>query len=141
MKFITLLATICLSFTTLFAQADKNTEQEQKTDKLVILWSSNDINLAERMVLMYSHYSKLSGWWKDVTIIIWGPSAELVTNNQEIQKKITKMMKDGIKFQACKVCSDLYKCSEDLVKLGVEVKYMGKPFTEYLIADAKVLTF
>jgi hypothetical protein len=32
-------------------------------------------------------------------------------------------------------CSDLYGVSDDLKRLGIEVKYMGKPLTDYLRDD------
>jgi hypothetical protein len=38
-------------------------------------------------------------------------------------------------------CADRYEVTEDLRKLGVDVKYMGKPLTEMLKGGWKVLTF
>jgi len=38
----------------------------------------------------------------------------------------------GVILLACKACSDSYGVSEGLEELGVEVKYMGEPFTQIL---------
>ncbi len=110
-------------------------------DRLVVVWSSPDPFVAERMVLMYSHASKLNGWWDDITIIIWGPSAKLIAEDEKIQEKLKQMMKDGIEVRACKACSDAFGTTEKLEELGYEVTYMGEPLTEYLKSDAKVITF
>ena len=39
------------------------------------------------------------------------------------------------------ICSNAYGITEDLKKLGFDVKGMGKPLTDYLKSGAKVLTF
>ena len=44
-------------------------------------------------------------------------------------------------LQACKWCTDQYKVSDTLDSLGVDVKYMGEPLTEYIKSGYKVLTF
>jgi hypothetical protein len=51
------------------------------------------------------------------------------------------MLNTGITVEACKACTDIYGVSEKLEKLGVDVKYMGEPFTEILKGNQKVLTF
>jgi hypothetical protein len=51
------------------------------------------------------------------------------------------MKEAGVKLLACKKCSDLYGVSDGLRRLGIEVKYMGKPLTDYLQNDnTRVLT-
>ena len=43
---------------------------------------------------------------------------------------------------ACKACADSYGVSDILEKMGIEVKYMGQPLTQYLKEDEyKVVTF
>lgn len=51
------------------------------------------------------------------------------------------MIEQGVIVQACKACTDQYKVSNHLSELGVDVKYMGKPLTENLKSDKKILTF
>ena len=54
-------------------------------DNLIVVWSSGDRDVAEKMVFMYTLNSKLRKWWKDVTLIIWGPSAKLISEDVELQ--------------------------------------------------------
>jgi hypothetical protein len=107
-------------------------EKSVKPDKLVVLWSSGDREVATKMAFMYTLNAKRRGWWKDVTLIVWGPSAKLLTEDSELQDRIEDMRAAGVVLLACKACSDSYGVSEGLEKLGVEVKYMGEPFTQIL---------
>jgi len=110
-------------------------------DTLVILWTSGDPDVAMKMVFMYASASKKAGWWKEINLIIWGPSAKLTAENQEIQKSITSMLKAGIIMDACKACADQYGVADSLTKLGVNVRYMGGPMTAILKSDKRVVTF
>lgn len=110
-------------------------------DKLVVVWTSDDPYVAEKVALMYTHAAKTSGWFKEVTLVIWGPSAKLTAENVKVQEKLAAMQKDGVVVEACIVCSDSYGITESLKKFGFDVKGMGKPLTDYLKSGAKVLTF
>ncbi|MDF1550174.1 MAG: DsrE family protein [Bacteroidales bacterium] len=121
-------------------KAQENTATNS-IDKLIVLWTSDDPYLAERMVLMYTHAAKTAGWFKEVTLIIWGPSAKLTAENLKIQEKLKEMQKDGVIIEACIACATAYNVVVDLKNLGFEVKGMGKPLTDYLKSGAKVLTF
>ena len=135
---------ILLTFLTtlLFLSASNVMAQNENTaDKLVIVWTSDDPYLAERMVLMYAHAAKTAGWFNEVTLIIWGPSAKLVSENLKIQEKLKAMQKDGVVIEACIACATAYNVVDDLKKLNLDVKGMGKPLTDYLKSGAKVLTF
>lgn len=119
-----------------------NTHSVAETDDhLVIVWTSDDPYTAERMVLMYAHASKTAGWFEEVTLIIWGPSAKMVAENVKIQEKLKTMQEDGVEIRACIVCANMYKVTEDLKAMGFDVQGMGKPLTEYLKSGAHVLTF
>ncbi len=142
MKFKILLAIICLSSSLLFAQPTEEKKSAKPTeDSLVIVLSSADPLVAERMVFMYSQHAKKMGWFKDVTIVIWGPSAKMLTENEKLQKQLVQMIKDGVVFEVCKACSDTFNASKKLKELGCDVKYMGVPLTNYLKSEAKVMTF
>jgi hypothetical protein len=111
-------------------------EKEAKPDELVVLWTSGDREVALKMAFMYTFNSNRFKWgWKGVTLIVWGPSAKLLAEDQELQEHIIEMKEAGIKLQACKKCSDMYGVSDDLKRLGIEVKYMGKALTDYLRED------
>jgi hypothetical protein len=138
---------VFLTFLTLLISAtafkvNAQTEvQKTESSKLVVVWTSDDPYLAEHMVLMYSHAAKTAGWFNEVTMIIWGPSAKMVSENLKIQEKLKVMQKDGVEIQACIACANAYGVVGDLKNLGFEVKGMGKPLSDYLKSDAKVLTF
>lgn len=129
---------LVITGTGLMAQDQK---QADSKDTLVILWTSDDPYLAERMVLMYTHAAKTAGWFKEVTLIIWGPSAKLTAENIKIQEKLNAMQKDGVTIEACIACANAYGVTQDLKNLGFEVKGMGKPLTDYLKSGKTILTF
>ena len=114
---------------------------EQIPDKLVVIWKSDDPYVAERVALMYTHAAKTNNWFSDVTLLVWGPSAKLISENINLQDKVKAMQKDGVIVEVCIACSNAYGVTEELKKLGYDVKGMGKPLTDYLKSGAKVLTF
>jgi len=116
-------------------------ENKNNQDKLVVLWTSADREVALKMVFMYTYNSKLKGWWDDVTLIIWGPSSRLLSMDKELQDYVKKAQDAGVKFQACRACADMYGVSEKLEALGVEVIYMGEPLTKYIKSGCNVITF
>lgn len=109
-------------------------------DKLYILWTSGDPITAEKMVLMYALNSKLQGWWKEVTVVIWGASARIVAEKKEIQDKVVDLLDAGVKVEACKACSDQIDVTATLERLGVDVKYWGEDLTNVLKSNAKLIT-
>ena len=81
------------------------------------------------------------GWWQDITLVIWGPSAKLLSFDKELQDYVIKMKKAGVTLEACKACADMYEVSDELAALGVDVKYMGDVLTGYIKEGRHVLTF
>jgi hypothetical protein len=111
-------------------------KKSSKPDELVVLWTSGDREVALKMAFMYTFNSKRFKFgWKNVTLIVWGPSSKLLTEDKELQEYLSRIKEAGVKLFACKKCSDLYGVSEDLRQLGIEVKYMGRLLTEYLRSD------
>jgi len=108
----------------------KEREREKKSpkpDELIVLWTSGDREVALKMVFMYTLNSKRFNWgWKDVTLVVWGPSSKLLAADAELQEYVSKMREAGVKLLACKKCSDMYEVAEDLERLGIEVKHMGE---------------
>lgn len=110
-------------------------------NSLVILWTSGDPDVAKKMVFMYTINAKKKEWWQDIKFIVWGPSSKLLSEDQELQDQIKDFIKAGIKVEACKACADQYGVADDLAELGIEVKYMGEPLTDYIKSESKVITF
>lgn len=111
------------------------------SDKLVMLWISDDIDAAEKMAFMYAHTAKRNGWFKEVTVVIWGPSAKLISENEKLQEKLKAMQADGVKIEACVACARQYGVDGILRELGYDVKGMGTHLTNYLKSDAKMISF
>lgn len=109
-------------------------------NKLNILWTTINRDTITNMIKMYASNAIPNGWWKEVNVIIWGGSAKLVGENKEVQQEVMEMIKAGVKVEACRACADQYGVAETLENLGIEVKYMGEPLTNYLKADEKVLS-
>lgn len=110
-------------------------------EKLVILWTGSDREVALKMIFMYAGNSPRNGWWDEVTLIVWGSSARLLAEDEELQKGIAQLAAEGVKLEACKVCSDQFGVSDQLAGMGIEIKFMGEPLTEYIKEGRCVLTF
>jgi len=111
------------------------------SDKLVVLWTSDNLELAKSMVFMYTYNAKKFNWFSDVTLIIWGPSAKFSAENAEIQKELAQMKEAGVKIEVCIACATMFGVENRLRQLGYDVKAMGPVLTGYLKQNYKVLTF
>lgn len=109
-------------------------------EKLNILWTSDNKDTIFNMISMYAINSKKRNWWEEVNLIMWGASVRLAAMDTQVQTEIRIMLDEGVHIEACKDCADRFQASEVLEKLGVNVRYMGIPLTEYLKAGEKVLT-
>ena len=112
----------------------------KEADKLVVVWTSGDKDVAMKMVFMYTYNAKKQGWWDDVTLLVWGPSSKLLSEDKDLQDYVNKMLDAGIHVMACKACADLYGIADKLQDLGVTVKYAGQDLTKF-IKERKVVTF
>lgn len=108
--------------------------------KLTVLWTSDNPVTAKDMVFMYVTNAKKKGWWDDITLLIWGATAELAANTEEFHPYFKKMQELGIHISACKACADNNGVTEQLETLGIEVKYWGVGLTEVLMGEGKLLT-
>lgn len=106
---------------------------------LIVLWTSPDREVALKMAFMYTYNSKSKGWWDEVTLIVWGPSAKLLTEDAELQDYLQRIQSAGVEVVACKACTDSYGITEKLQAFGIDVKYMGQPLTHLLKAGYKIL--
>ena len=110
-------------------------------DTLVVLWSSGDPEVAEKACLMYTHAAKKYGWFKEVILIVWGPSEKLLVENSMLKEKVASMKKEGVIVEACVACSNMYGVTNDLKVCEVDVKGMGVPLTRYLKRGYKIVSF
>lgn len=110
-------------------------------NKLLIIWSSSDEEVAKKLILLYGSVMLPRGYWDEATIMVWGPSAKLLAQNKELQERVKTVMQTGVKFNACVVCSDDYGVSDELSALGIELTHTGEMLTNALKSDYKVITF
>jgi hypothetical protein len=122
----------------IYAQTEMKTEN--KLNKLAVLWTSGDPDVAEKMAFMYTYNAKKQGWFDEVVLIVWGPSAKLLTENKMLQDYVKKMQEAGIKVEACMACARMYEVDGKLQELGIDVKGMGVPLSNYLKDGWKTLS-
>lgn len=54
-------------------------------NKLIVVWTNGDREVAIRMAFMYTLNSKIKEWWNEVSLIVWGPSAKLLAEDTTLQ--------------------------------------------------------
>ncbi len=107
-------------------------------NKLLIVWSTAEIEVAKKMVLHYGNVILLQGYWDKAYIMIWG---KLLAENEELQKMVAKVKEVGVELFCCVVGSDEYGVREKLVSMDVDMTHTGEILTSSLQNDWKVITF
>jgi len=107
---------------------------------LYVLWTDDNPITVEKMLFMYTINALKHGWWEKVTVIVWGASAKLISENAGVQGLIGEALEAGVHITACKACADKLEVTKDLETLGIEVKYWGIPLTEVLKSGESLLT-
>ena len=113
---------------------------KEDASRLAVLWASADREAALRMVFMYTKNAKKNGWFDEVMLIVWGPSAKLLAEDFELKAYFADMVNTGVEAIAGKACTDYYGVSEELKAMGVNVFYVGEAFTQLLKSDYKMIT-
>ena len=111
------------------------------TTKLLVIWSSEDREVALKTAFMYTYNAKVNGWWDHIQLCVWGPSAKMLLRDYVLKNEIMKIRDAGVELTACKACTDQYGLTAALENLGIDVKYMGIPLTEMLKDGWAVLTY
>ena len=137
------LTLICLGSNSLFLNAANPTEEmnPDESGQLLIVWTSGDPEVALKMVFMYAYNAQKNGWWDHVTLLIWGPSEKLSSENTEIQEYLAKMQEVGIELIACRACADMYGVCPRLEDMNIDVKYTGTYLTDYIKSGKKIISF
>jgi len=141
----TLLTTLLIALAVLFSGYTllSAAPAQNQTDRLAIVWTSGDPDVAHRMTLMYANGAQKNKWFDEVRLIIWGPSQRLVVGDKDVRAYVERLVEAGVDVKACQACADSFGIADDLRKIpGVQVKYMGKPLSNFLKDDQwKVITF
>ena len=114
--------------------------ETEDQEKLYVLWTSGDREVALSMVFMYTFNAKTKGWWEDVCLIIWGSSAKLLSQDEELQGRVRQMIEGGVEVVACIACAQMFGVTQILESIGVTVKPMGNPLTQLLKEGKRILT-
>jgi len=140
--FIAVILAALVLYACLFADASRAGEKKSgKPSRLLVVWTSGDREVAVKMVYMYTLNAKKQGWFDEVRFLIWGPSSRLLAEDGELKDYLKRMKDVGVELVACKACADMYGVSGVLEGLGVDVKYMGKPFSDILKSGWTTITF
>lgn len=110
------------------------------SNKLNILWTTDNRETALNMISMYAINSINRGWWRQINIILWGASVKLVATHTQVQTEILEMIQSGITIEACQDCCENFGVTPVIKKLGITVKYMGTSFTRYIKDGENILT-
>lgn len=127
-------------FITFSINAQNSNKMEDNSNKLVVLWTSGDPEVAEKMGFMYTYNAKKQAWFDEVVLIVWGPSAKLLAENKMLQDYVKKMKEAGVIIEACTACANMYGVGENLKEMGIDVKGMGIPLSNYLKEGWKSIT-
>jgi hypothetical protein len=109
--------------------------------KLNVLWTTGEKDVAIRMIFIYLMDAKGMGWYDEIDLIIWGPSAKLVAEDSQVQKELDFIMQSGIRVEACQGCTQAYGVTDKLLSLGINVRFMGEPLTAILHSNDRLITF
>ena len=113
---------------------------EETGRQQLILWTSGDREVALKMVFMYAYNCKKRGWMDTVRLLVWGPSAKLLSEDEELQEQLKGLKEVGVELYACKGCADQYGVSDQLSSLDINVMYTGTMLAELQQQGWHVLT-
>jgi len=98
--------------------------------KVLVIISSGDREKA-LTGLMYARNAKERGWMDTVKVIFFGPSENLLVQDEDIQD-MAKQISQFEKPVACKFLSDRDGISEKIEEIGVNVDYVGTIISELI---------
>ncbi|MEG1972480.1 MAG: hypothetical protein RR315_04905 [Oscillospiraceae bacterium] len=101
-------------------------------DSLTLVWLSVDRIAASDMALLYLRDSAVKGWFKNITLILWGPTVELMTRDSNMQQQAQILNSVGVKVEACIACASLYGAVNKLRSMNIPCLPMGEKLTRLL---------
>ena len=112
-----------------------------QTRKLLIIWSTAELAVAKKLVLLYSSVMMDRNYWDEAHLMIWGPSAKILAQKEELQEMVANVAKTGVELSACVTCTDDYGVTKKFKELGIPTVHTGEFMTKALQNDWKVITF
>lgn len=101
------------------------------SNKILIVLSTSDAGKAQTGA-MYALNALKYGWMEDVKIILFGPAQDLLLKDEKFQSLILEYQEIEENVIACKFISDRDEKSEELGKIGIQVKYVGEMISNYI---------
>jgi len=108
--------------------------------ELLVNWTTDNLDTAMHMVLLYTYNAKKMGWFDEITLLIWGASQKLVATNSEVQEQMKLMEEVGVKVIACKKCAEDQGISNELQACGIDVFYTGEVLSPWLLEKKPFLS-
>ena len=103
-----------------------------KSKQVYILWTNDNLNTSQLMVMMYATNSMAHSLWDSVTVILWGAPVKLMAESEIIQEEMKIAQHVGVKFSVCVNCARRLGVAKKLEELGIEIAPWVEPFTELL---------
>ncbi|WP_320035155.1 DsrE family protein [Halarcobacter sp.] len=105
-----------------------------------ILWTTDNKETALNMVLLYAHNAKLKGWMEEVSVLVWGTSQKLISQDKEIQEKVKAMIDDGVKVTACLKCAENMQIAEGLEACNIDIYYTGELLSDWIKSGDTIIS-
>ena len=110
-------------------------------NKLFVLLSSGDEEVALEVGLIYPLNAAKNKWMDEVKLIIFGPSEKTAAYSPRILEKLKELQAAGIEVMACKWCADRMNVTDILEKAGIKVIYVGTVISDLIKDGWASLTF
>jgi len=100
--------------------------------KVVVIISSHDVGKA-RTGMMYAVNAVKHSWLSEVKLIFFGPAEERLLEDAEMQAYLKEYQSLCEPAVACKFLADRDGSDEKIAALGVEIRYVGKMISDYIV--------
>lgn len=101
-------------------------------ENLLIVWTSENIDVATKFPLLYGSVVLQRGYWESAHLMLWGPSIKVVKKSKKIRKLLKQMQESGVTMSACIVCVEDYKAKDILDRLNIQITHTGEFLTKAL---------
>lgn len=108
--------------------------------ELLVNWTTDNLDTSMHMVMLYTYNAKKMGWFDEITLLIWGASQKLVSQNSDIQEQIQMLRDVNVRVIACKKCAEEQGVSDKLQSCGIDVFYTGEILTPWLLEKKPFLS-
>ena len=95
------------------------------SDKLLVIISSSDVFKA-RTGIVYATNALKHGWIDDLRLVVFGPAEQVLLQDAGLQEALHEFMEQNQQVAACKAISDMTGASEGLIRMGLQVQYIGE---------------